>query len=97
MTKIHPATNPLNINSPNGKVVKLTHVCDLKMPGLPYVPKGHIVPDLTVAPLIGICILCRLGCIVVFTDAACYVMYNGKAQRSKHGSIDVTHYTRCHK
>ncbi len=50
---ICPATNPLNINLPDGKVVKSTHVCDLSLLGLPYVLKGHIVPDLTVASLFG--------------------------------------------
>jgi hypothetical protein len=78
MKNICPATNPLNINLPNGKVVKSTHVCNLKVLGLPYVLKGHIISNLTVASLIGIHILCKVGCIVVFTNAACYVMYNGE-------------------
>ncbi len=84
MNNICPATNPLNINLPNGKVVKLMHDCDLKVLGLPYVLKGHIVPNLTVASLIGICILCKVGCIVMFTDAACYVMYNGEVILTGH-------------
>ncbi len=54
MKNVHPATNPLNINLPDGTMVKSTHVCDLEIPGLPYVLEGHIVPDLTVALLIGI-------------------------------------------
>ena len=29
-----PATNPLNINLPDGTIVKSTHICDLKIPGL---------------------------------------------------------------
>jgi hypothetical protein len=78
MKNVRPATNPLNINLPVGTMVKSTHVCDLEIPGLPYVLEGHIVPDLTVALLIGIQILCRMGCIVVFTDTACYVRYQGK-------------------
>jgi hypothetical protein len=84
MTNICPATNPLNINLPDGKVVNSTHVCNLKVPGLPYVLKGRIVPNLTVASLIGIRILCKVGCIVVFTDAACYVMYNGEVILTGH-------------
>jgi hypothetical protein len=75
MKNICPATNPLNINLPDRKVVKSTHVCDLKVPGLPYVLEGHIIPNLTVASLIGIRILCNVGCIVVFMNAACHVMY----------------------
>jgi hypothetical protein len=78
MKNICPAMKPLNINLPDGKVAKLMHVCDLELPGLSYLLKGHIIPDLTVASLIGIRILCKVGCIVVFTDAACYVMYNGE-------------------
>jgi hypothetical protein len=84
MKNIHPATHPLNINLPDGKVVKLLHVCNLKVSGLPCVLKGHIVPDLIVASLIGIRILCKVGCIVVFTDAACYVMYNGEVILTGH-------------
>ena len=76
MKNICPAKNPLNINLPDGKVVNLTHACSLKVSGLPYVLKGHIIPNITVASLIGIHILCKVGCIIVFTDAACYVMYN---------------------
>jgi hypothetical protein len=60
MKNIHPATCPLNINLPDRKGVKSMHVCDLKVPGLPYVLKGHIVPDLTVASLIGIGILYKV-------------------------------------
>jgi hypothetical protein len=78
MTNICPATNPLNINLPDGKVAKSTHVCNLEVPGLPYVLKGHIIPNLTVVSLIEVCLLCKVGCIMVFMDAACYVMYNGK-------------------
>ncbi len=78
MKNVHPAMNPLIINLPDGTMVKSTHVCDLEIPRLPYVLEGHIVPDLTVALLIGIQILCKMGCIIVFTDTACYVRYQGK-------------------
>ncbi len=77
MRNIQPATNPLSISFPNGKVVKLSHVCDFKLPGLPTILEGHIDPDLIVALLIGICILCKAGCIVIFTKTACCVMYGG--------------------
>jgi hypothetical protein len=40
--------------------------------------EGHIVPDLTVASLVGIRKLCKMGCTVLFTDTACYVKYQGK-------------------
>ncbi len=48
------ATKPLIINLPDGRKVKLTHVCDITIPGLPVMLMGHIVPTLAVASLIGI-------------------------------------------
>ena len=41
MKNVRLATNPLTINSPDGKMVKSTHICDLEIPGLPYVLEGH--------------------------------------------------------
>ena len=72
-------------------VVKSTHVCDLEIPGLPYVLEGCIVLNLTVASLVGIRILCKMGCIVVFTDTVCYVSYKGKVilTRYKDPSTDL--------
>ncbi len=43
MENVRLATNPLAINLPNGTMVKSTHICDLEIPGLPYVLEGHIV------------------------------------------------------
>ena len=37
---------------------------------------GHIVPKLTIASLLGIQVLCKAGCSVVFTKSKCYVIYN---------------------
>ncbi len=78
MKNVRPMTNPLNINLPDGTIVKSTHICNLEIPGLPHVLVGHIIPELTVASLVGIQILCKLGCTVLFTDTACYVRYHGK-------------------
>ena len=78
MKNVRIAPNPLNINLPDGKMVHSTHICDVEIPGLPHVLEGHIVPALNGASLIGIRILCKVGCRVVFTDTACYVKYNGK-------------------
>jgi hypothetical protein len=75
MKNVCLATQPLTINLPDGTMVKSTHICNLEIPGLPHVLEGHIVPDLTVASLVGIRILCKLGCTVVFKDTACYVFY----------------------
>jgi hypothetical protein len=46
------ASKPLTINLPDGKKVQSSHVCDIKIPGLPTVLTGHIVPSLTVVSLI---------------------------------------------
>jgi hypothetical protein len=61
-----PATVPLTINLPNGKRVQSTHVCDIRIPGLPTVLTGHIVPSLHIASLMGIRPLCKVGCKVIF-------------------------------
>jgi hypothetical protein len=76
MTIIWPADQSLTINLPDRTIVKSTHVCNLKLPGLPTVLEGHIVPYLSMVLLVRICILYKAGCIVVFTDMACYVMCN---------------------
>jgi hypothetical protein len=78
MRNIRPANNPLTISLPDGKVVKSTHVCNFELPGLPTILEGHIVPDLTMALLVGIRILCKAGCIIIFKKTACYIMYGGK-------------------
>jgi len=54
MKNVCPTTNPLNINLPDGMIVRSTHICNLEIPGLPHVLEGHIVPELTVASLVGI-------------------------------------------
>ena len=64
MKNVCLATQPLTINLPDGTMVKSTHIWDLEIPGLSYVLEGHIVPDLTVASLVEIRILCKLGCTV---------------------------------
>ncbi len=71
------AVRPLTINLPDGQQIKSTHVCDIQIVGLPTILKGHIVPLLNVASLIGIRPLCKAGCIVTFDDMKCNVTYNG--------------------
>jgi hypothetical protein len=78
MENVQIADNPLSINLPDGAIVKSTHTCDVVIPGLPTVLTGHIVQGLTMASLVGIRILCKAGCIVIFTDKYCDVMYNEK-------------------
>jgi hypothetical protein len=73
----HLAMKPLTINLPNGKQIQSTHVCDIKIPGLPAVLTGQIVPSLSIASLIGIRLLCKVGCKVIFDNKKCDVMFNG--------------------
>ena len=56
---IRSAVMPLVVNLPDDTVVRTTHVYDYKIPGLPTLLERHIVPELTVALLIGIRLLCK--------------------------------------
>jgi hypothetical protein len=71
------ASKPLSINMPDGRKMKSTHICDIAIPGLPYILTGHIVPHLTVASLMGIRPLCNAGSTVTFDRDKCDVTYNG--------------------
>jgi hypothetical protein len=70
-----PATKPLTINLPDGRQVKLTHSCDINIPGLPTTLTGHIVPNLAIASLFGIRVLRKAGCKVVFDKDKCDVYF----------------------
>jgi hypothetical protein len=72
-----PATKPPTINLPNGRQVKSTHICDIDIPGLPTMLMGHIVPNLAIALLFGIRVLCKAGCEVVFDDDKCNIYFKG--------------------
>jgi hypothetical protein len=50
------AIKPITINMPNGCKVQSTHVCDFVILGLPTPLVGHIVSNLAVASLVGICV-----------------------------------------
>jgi hypothetical protein len=50
-----------------------THMCDVKIDGLPFVLTGHIIPDLSIASLFGIRILTEVGCTVTFDQKFCTV------------------------
>ncbi len=86
-----PATKPLTINLPEGRQVKLMHICDINIPGLPMMLMGHIVPNLAIASLFGIRVLCKAGCKVVFDDDKCDVYFKDKLilQRYKDPSTDL--------
>jgi hypothetical protein len=77
---LRPATALVSINLPDGTKVKSTHMCNINItiPGLPIVLMGHIVPQLLMASLIGIWVLCKAGCKVLFTKAHCDVIHNNK-------------------
>ena len=47
MKNVSLATYSLTINLPDATMVKSTYICNLEIPGLPYVLEGHTVPDLT--------------------------------------------------
>jgi hypothetical protein len=78
MSNIRPALDPLTINLLNGKSVHSMHICNISIPGLPMIPTGHIVSSLSMASLMGIHILCKAGCKVIFTDTTCEVKYQDK-------------------
>jgi hypothetical protein len=69
---------PLIINLPDGRKVKLTHECNINIPGLPCTLTGHIVPTLAVASLISIRLLCKAGGKVIFDNKKCEVVYKEK-------------------
>jgi hypothetical protein len=77
MVNKRDARKPLTINLPDGKQIMSMHICDIIIPGLPTVSMGHIVPLLKVASLIGICPLCKVGCMVIFDNKKCDVIFNG--------------------
>ena len=58
--------------------VQSTHICDVTIPGFPVMLTGHIVPEMAMASLLGIRVLCKAGCKVVFTNTMCKVIYKGK-------------------
>ena len=68
--------NPITVSLPDGTKVSSTHICDIDIPGLPTTLMDHILPGITMASLIGIRILCKAGCKVVFNDEKCEVFYN---------------------
>jgi hypothetical protein len=68
----------LTVNLPDGRKVQSAHTCNVVVLGLLHPLVGHIVPNLAVALLFGICPLCNTGCIVVFDKDKCVVWYDGK-------------------
>ena len=75
---LRTTNNPITISLPDGSKVSSTHICDINIPGLPTVLTGYIVPGITMASLIGIRILCKAGCKVVFDNKKRKVFYKNK-------------------
>jgi hypothetical protein len=48
------ANKPITINLPDGRTVRLTHVCDFIIPRLPTQTIGHIAPGLAIVSLVGL-------------------------------------------
>jgi hypothetical protein len=71
----HRATTPILVALPDGNKIFSLHICDVAIPGLPTVLMGHIMPDMTTASLLGIPILCKAGCKVVFDDKNCQEIF----------------------
>ncbi len=72
------ATKPIHISLPDGKKIVSTHIYDVDIPGLPHKLIGHNVPDMKMASLLGIHVLCKAGCEVIFDDEKCQVNFKGK-------------------
>jgi hypothetical protein len=91
MQNVKQAIVPLTINLPSGETVKSIHTCKINIPGLLVTLTGHIVPGLLMDSLMGIRILCKAGCIVIFTDTTCEVVYNTKVilRSSKDPATDL--------
>jgi hypothetical protein len=68
---IHMETKPIHISLPDGKKIVSTHIFDVDIPDIPHKLIGHIVPDMKMASLLGICVLCKAGCEVIFDDEKC--------------------------
>jgi hypothetical protein len=71
-----PTTCPLCVSLTDRRQVMSTHMCDIKIDGLPFVLTGHIISDLSIASLFGIHILTKAGCEVTFNKKLCTVRYD---------------------
>jgi hypothetical protein len=49
-----PMTTLLQVSLADGRQVTSTHMCDIKIKGLPITLTGHIIPNLSIALLFGI-------------------------------------------
>jgi hypothetical protein len=73
-----PATHPIQISLPDRRKVTSINICDTTIPKSPITLTGHIVPEMIIASLLGVRILCKAGCVIVFDDKTCCICYRGK-------------------
>jgi hypothetical protein len=73
-----PTTRPLRVALAANCQVMSTHMCDIKIDGLPATLTGHIIPNLSIALLFGIRILTEAGWDITFTKGDCIIKYNRK-------------------
>jgi hypothetical protein len=78
MENVQPTAHPRSQSTYHGKKVLSTHTCDIRIPGLPTVLTGHIVPGIKMVSLFGIRVLCNAGCTFTFDAEKCVVKYNMK-------------------
>jgi hypothetical protein len=72
------AENPITISFPDATKVTLMHIHNITIPGFPFMLVGHIVPEMKMASLLGIQVLCKAGCTVIFDDKKFQVIFNDK-------------------
>ena len=68
-----PTTHPLKVALADGRIVLSSHMCDIKIDGLPTILTRHIIPNLSIASLFGIRVLTEAGCTVTFDKNNCIV------------------------
>ena len=72
-----PTKRPLTINYPDGGQVQTTHDLEIDL-GLDSDVPAHTLPSLAHSSLVGIRVLCKMGCQVVFDDVECRVYYKNR-------------------
>jgi hypothetical protein len=84
VSNVCPVMDLLSINLQNKDIVHSTHMCNIIILGLVMILTGRIVPGLSMASLMDIHVLCKVG----FTNTKCEVKYQNKV--ILHGIKDPT-------
>ena len=88
---IHPDDNmeklanhkPLQASTASGAIMESTAKARLKFShNMTHVPQemlqGHVLSSLARHTIVGLCVLCDYGCVVVLTARKAYVLHNNK-------------------